>query len=84
MKRDRHVERTTWIRWSGLSEGKPQHPEAQQYPGRLCDYTQLTRKQSHCTLINKETGFLVYSRNKGEGLTNLGRSSLCRGTVFRM
>lgn len=70
----------------GLSsqKGKPQHLEAQQYPEKHCYCIQLTRKQSHYTLINKETGFLAYSWNKGEGLTNLSRSSLCRGTVFRM
>lgn len=65
-------------------KGKPQHLEAQKYPERHCYCIQLTRKQGRSTQINKQTGFLVYSRNKEKGLTNLSMSSLCRRTVFRM
>jgi hypothetical protein len=65
-------------------KGRPQHLEAQQYPEKPCYSIQLTQKQDHYRQINKETGFLVYSWNKGNGLTNLRRSSLYRRAVFRM
>lgn len=37
----------------------------------------------HPNKINKKAGVLVYSLVRETGLTNLGRSSLCKGLVFQ-
>lgn len=42
-----------------------------------------TRRQYYYIQINNETGFMIYSWMKEEGLASLGRCGLCRGTVFR-
>lgn len=44
---------------------------------------QLNRRQYYYIQINNETGFMIYSWMKEEGLASLGRRSLCRATVFR-
>lgn len=81
---DRHADRKTGIRWSELSDGTTSAPGISAVPREALLLHTADKEASHYTQINKETGFLVYSWSKGKGLTNLSRSSLCRGTVFKM
>lgn len=47
-------------------------------------YKELNMAWGYCALLNKEAGSLVYLWIKWTGLADLGRNSLCRGTVFRL
>lgn len=84
MKRDRHVGRKPGVRWSELSEGKTSAPGSSAVPREAL--LLHTADEEAEPLHTDKQGDTVsgIQLEQGEGLTNLSRSSLCRGTIFRM
>lgn len=71
--------RSTKIRWSVLSAAETSAPRSS------VGFSIKLSKEERLLSINKKAGLMVYQQIKETGLAlaDLGKSTLCRGAVFR-